>query len=62
MPAPIPDRIATQLRVNETVYKKIKYIANLENRNVNSQIEYFLKKSVDAYEREHGIIELPVED
>lgn len=59
MPAPIPDRIATQIRVNETIYKKVKYIAQLESRNTNAQIEYFMKKGVEAYEREHGVISLP---
>ncbi len=56
MPAPIPGRTATQIRINETVYKKTKTIAKLENRNTNSQIEYFIKKGVEAYEKEHGEI------
>lgn len=59
MPAPIPGRIATQVRLNETVWKKLKVIARKENRNANSQLEYFLIKSVEAYEAEHGAIELP---
>lgn len=54
MPAPIPDRKTTQLRINETLYKKTKIIAVLENRNTNSQIEYFVRKGVEAYEKEHG--------
>ena len=56
MPAPIPDRISTQIRVNEIVYKKAKHIAQQENRNTNSQIEYFIRKGVEAYEQEHGTI------
>ena len=58
MPAPIPNRIATQIRINETVYKKTKLIANQENRNTNSQIEYFIKLGVETYEKEHGTISL----
>ena len=58
MPAPIPGRIATQIRINEAVYKKTKHIASHENRNTNSQIEYFIKLGVEAYEKEHGIISL----
>ena len=54
MPAPIPDRKTTQLRINEILYKKAKIIAVLENRNTNSQIEYFVRKGVEAYEKEHG--------
>lgn len=61
MPAPIPGRIATQIRINETVYQKTKQIAKMENRNTNSQIEYFIKKGVEAYEAEHGPISLPEE-
>lgn len=56
MPAPIPGRIATQIRINETVYKKAKHIAKQESRNTNSQIEYFVKIGVEAYEKEHGAI------
>jgi hypothetical protein len=62
MPAPIPGRIATQIRINETIYQKAKLIAQLENRNANSQIEYFVKKGVEAYEAEHGPISLPREE
>lgn len=58
MPAPIPNRVSTQIRINETVYKKTKVIAKQESRNTNSQIEYFVKLGVEAYEKEHGIISL----
>ena len=61
MPAAIPNRTATQIRVNEIVYQKIKWIASLENRNTNAQIEYFLKKAVESYEEEHGTILPPAE-
>lgn len=56
MPAHIPDRVATQIRVNETVYQKVKLIAQNESRNTNAQIEYFLKKGVEEYERKNGPI------
>lgn len=59
MPATIPGRISTQIRINEEIYKKTKNIAKHENRNTNSQIEYFVKLGVEAYEREHGVISLP---
>ncbi len=59
MPAPIPGRIATQIRINETAYKKTKYIASKESRNTNAQIEYFVKLGVESYEKEHGTISLP---
>ena len=56
MPKAIPNRKSTQIRVNEIILDKTKYIAEQENRNMNSQIEYFLKKGVEQYEKEHGII------
>ena len=59
MPAAIPGRISTQVRLDEISYKKMKIIAKLENRTANSQLEYFMKKGVDAYEAEHGPISLP---
>ena len=62
MPAPIPGRISTQIRINEAVYKKTKYIASQESRATNSQIEYFVKLGVEAYEKEHGTISLPVDE
>lgn len=56
MPAPIPGRKNTQLRINETLYEKVRYIANQETRNINAQMEHFVKVGVDNYEREHGVI------
>lgn len=62
MPAAIPGRIATQVRLDEIAYKKTKVIAKRESRNTNSQIDYFIKKGVEAYEAEHGVIQLSDED
>lgn len=59
MPASIPGRIATQIRIDEIAYKKTKHIAKKESRATNSQIEYFVKLGVEAYEKEHGAISLP---
>lgn len=58
MPAIIPNRISTQVRIDETVWTKLKVIAKLENRNANAQLNYFLKKSVELYEQEHGTVDL----
>lgn len=62
MPAAIPGRIATQVRLDETTYQKMKVIARLESRNTNAQLEYFMKKGVEAYEAEHGVIVLEPEE
>lgn len=61
MPASIPGRISTQIRIDEITWKKLKVIAKMENRNANSQLEYFVKRDVAAYEAEHGPISIPDE-
>lgn len=50
------NKIATQMRYDEVLYEKTKIIAENEMRTINAQIEYFMKKGVEAYEREHGTI------
>ena len=52
----ISNRIASQYRFNETLHAKSKVIAEKENRNLNSQLEYFIKKGVEQYEAENGEI------
>lgn len=61
MPAAIPGRISTQVRLDEATWEKLKIIAQLENRSANSQLDYFMKKGVEAYEAEHGALTLPDE-
>ena len=61
MPAHIPNRVALQMRINETIHAKLKVIAEEENRFLNSQIEYFLKQGVIRYEEEHGEINVQSE-
>lgn len=59
MPAAIPGRVSTQVRLDGITWKKLKIIAKNENRNANSQLDFFMKKGVEAYEAEHGVISLP---
>ena len=59
MPPKIPDRERTQLRLNETLFRKAKTIAQLENRTMNSQFEYFIRMGIEKYEAEHGKVILP---
>ena len=56
MPAAIPNRIQTQVRIDAEVHGKLKTIAAIESRNMNSQIEYFLKKGIEQFEKENGPI------
>ena len=55
------DKVATQMRYDSVLYEKTKIIAAEELRTINAQIEYFMKKGVEAYEAEHGVIHLPDE-
>ena len=55
-------KVATQMRYDETLYEKAKIIAENEFRSLNAQIEYFIKKGIEAYEKEHGPIQLEAED
>lgn len=52
-------KVSTQMRYNEILYEKTKIIAKNEMRTTNAQLEYFMKLGVEAYEKEHGAIELP---
>ncbi|MBQ9930850.1 MAG: hypothetical protein IJO79_00685 [Firmicutes bacterium] len=55
-------KIASQMRFDETLYEKTKIIAESELRSINAQIEYFMKKGIESYESENGVILLPKED
>ena len=61
MPAPIPGRSPFTFRLDETTKDKAKIIARKEERNLNSQLEFWIKRGVEAYEREHGTIILEPE-
>ena len=49
-------KVSLQLRLDTAAHAKIKTIAEYEERTINSQIEYFLKRSIEQYERENSII------
>ena len=51
-------KIATQMRYEYELYDKTRIIADAELRSINAQIEYFMKKGIEAYEKEHGPIVL----
>lgn len=50
------------LRISEEMNDKIAYIAQQEERSKNRQIEYILKKYIQQYEKENGIIETDKEN
>ena len=50
------------LRVDRKKKKKFRYIAESEGRSANKEIEQYLKRTVALYEKEHGKIEVEVDD
>ena len=44
------------LRVDRTLFKKFRYIAESKGRSANREIEQYLKRCVAAYEKENGEI------
>ena len=49
----------TMLRLPEEIYEKIRYLAYIEHRSVNMQIEHALSQYITNYENQHGPIQLP---
>ena len=50
----------TMLRLPEDIYEKIRYLAFVERRSVNGQIEHALYKYIKDYEKRYGPIQIPV--
>lgn len=46
------------LRTDETLLKKLQYIAQYDGRSINSQINFYIRAKVEAFEKEHGKIEV----
>ena len=44
------------LRIDRSLFKKFRYIAESKGRSANKEIEQYLKRCVAAYEKENGII------
>ncbi len=50
------NKIATLIRIDEKLYEEIKYYSVKENRSINKQIEYILKRYVEDQERKEESI------
>ena len=50
------------LRVNRTLFRKFRYIAEYEGRSANKEIEQYMKCRVRDFEDKHGMIELQAEE
>ena len=49
----------TMLRLPEETYEKVRYLAYVERRSINMQIEHALEKYIAAYESANGEIVIP---
>lgn len=56
------NKVQTGLRLNESVYTKIRYLSAKEQRSLNNLIEYVLQQYVENYEKEHGPIPVQPDD
>lgn len=56
------NKVQTGLRLNESVYAKIRYLSAKEQRSLNNLIEYVLQQYVENYEEEHGPIPVQPDD
>lgn len=45
------NKTVISLRLNENLYSQIKEISEKELRSINAQIEYFILKSVEDYNK-----------
>ena len=50
------------LRLDLKVHAKIKKIAEIESRSMTNMIEYLVKKEIEAYESQNGVILLSDEE
>lgn len=54
-------KIQTGLRLDETTYEKLRILAFRENRSINNLVEYIVKRYLEKYEDQNGVISLPLD-
>ena len=47
------------LHVDPELHDKLKYLAAYEGRSINREVLYLIRREIEAFEKEHGKIELP---
>jgi hypothetical protein len=57
---PVMPKMSTQIRLDEELYLKVKYLSEHEFRSLNAQLEFLVFLSIKNYEKEHGPI--PIEE
>lgn len=49
------------LRIDNEIHYKLHYISKYEGRSANGEVIYLIRQAIEAFEAEHGKIELPQE-
>ena len=47
-------KVATLIRIDEEIYETLKDLAETDNRSLNKEIEYILKKYIEEREKENN--------
>ena len=47
------------LHVAPELHYKLKYLAAYEGRSINGEVLYLARREIEAFEKEHGKIDLP---
>lgn len=55
-------KIQTGLRLEESLYRKMLILANLEGRSLNNLMEFIARQYVADYEETHGPLPLPQDE
>ena len=53
------DKKPTMLRLTDDMYEKIRYLAYLEHRSMNAEIEYAIDSYITSFEKTNGTISVP---
>ena len=53
------DKRPTMLRLPEPLYEKIRYLAYLEHRSLNMEIEHALQAYIATFEEKNGPLAVP---
>ena len=46
------------LRISEGLLERLRYVAKYDGRSVNSQMQIAIRENIEAFEKQHGKIEL----
>lgn len=49
----------TMLRLTDEMYEKVRYLAYVDRRSMNAEIEYAISTFITEYEKSNGTISVP---